>query len=121
MDASISVPEVLKKYFESILYDAHMLTNDVATNSFLVEDLYGKFREFVNERLIDAIPDDKLDAFLVLINKDASQDELDFFLQNNVENVQGVYNMVMVNFRDIYLGLDQYADVTNLPNVIAVK
>lgn len=120
MATNTTVPEVLIKYFEGILYDAKLLTNDTVTNELLEEELYRMFKEFVNEKMIEAVPDSNLAEFESLVTRNVSQEELDTFLQKVIPNIQDVYDAVLVNFRDIYLGLGKYADATNLPNVVKV-
>lgn len=70
----------------------------------LVEEMRARLLDMIDRALIEALPDDKVEAFSALVDAEQTSDEqLQAFIADNGVNVEEVTTKVLVAFRDLYL------------------
>lgn len=101
-DIEIQIPDEARKFLDALLDETGLsLTDDVRED--MVRELYIKLDGLLTARIIDTLPDDKVDAFLDMQEKNSSPDEIQQFVQENLPNASDLFAAVLTEFRDMYL------------------
>lgn len=101
-DVEIQIPDEASKFLNALLDETGLsLTDDVRED--MVKELYIKLDGLLTARIIDTLPDDKVDAFLDMQEKNSSPDEIQQFVQTNLPNASDLFTAVLTEFRDMYL------------------
>lgn len=78
------------------------VTDDVRAQ--LVDDLKRELMAQINRALIDALPEEKLDAFNLLLEDETSDETIiQQFIMNSGIDVTNITARTMLRFRDLYL------------------
>ncbi len=120
-DQGIEIPEEIKKFLEGIMVEAKINTDDEEMNKETLEDLFMRMVEFINLKIVDAVPEDKLEGLNELLLKNADQEEIDNYVEEALPDAQNVYNRIMLEFRDMYLGKGIYQNLEDSPEAVNVK
>ncbi len=94
----------LDKFIEDILVAKNLSGMSDEVKMQLISDLKARLLDQINRALIEALPDDKLDEFNLLLDSGNVSDESlqQFIIQSGV-NIQQVTAKTMLLFRDLYL------------------
>lgn len=94
----------LDKFIEDIVAVKQLsgVTDEVRAQ--LVSDLKQRLLDQINRALIDALPDEQIDAFNALLDEPSSTDEtVQQFIVNTGVDVRRVTAETMLRFRDLYI------------------
>ena len=114
----IEIPDEIASFLKGIMMDAKIYTDDQEMNDRIMSEIYLRFTTYVNSRVLDYVPEDKMEDLENLLKNMKDAHEIDDFIAKNVPNSQAVYNTILLEFRDIYLGK---MDMADLPDAIKVK
>lgn len=78
------------------------ITDEVRTQ--LVSDMRDRLLDQINRALIEALPEEKVDELNEMLERDATDDELQTFIGASGVNAQEVAARTMVTFRNLYIG-----------------
>ena len=112
------IPDEIAGFLKGIMMDAKIYTDDQEMNDRVMSEIYLRFTTYVNSRVLDYVPEDKMEDLENLLKNMNDAHEIDDFIAKNVPNYQAVYNTILLEFRDIYLGK---MDMADLPDAIKVK
>lgn len=77
---------------------------DADVRSQLEEDLRTRLMDQIDQAVVEALPDDKIDGLNELLDHEASDDEVRQYIAHSGVDVQRVTTETMLRFRDLYLG-----------------
>lgn len=94
--------------FINDIIDAKKLNGvDEEVRNQLIEDVRERLLDQINRALIDAMPDERIDQFNKLLDKEeASDEELQQFITDSGVDVPSVTAATMLRFSELYLGAD---------------
>lgn len=106
-NAALSHEEAIKKFVEDIVDEASKKVPAMSSETarqYLIEDLVQRLLDLIDRALIEALPDDKLNAFNALLDReDSTPDEVQRFVADAGVDVTKVTSLTMLQFRDQYL------------------
>lgn len=70
----------------------------------LTEDLHNRLMDQIDRAVVEALPEDKIDDFNTLLDREASDEEVQQFIANSGVDVQAITMETMFRFRELYLG-----------------
>lgn len=97
------IPEEIKTYLEGLLVDAGITSLDEKGKEQMVKELYLRLDNYLMTVIVEAIPEDKIDAFLELQKQDKTKQELEQYIVDNIPDSQQVFTKAFGDFRDLYL------------------
>lgn len=115
---NIEIPEEISSFLKGIMMDAKIYTDDQDMNDRIMSEIFLRFTSYVNSRVLDYVPEDRMEELENLLKDLKDPKEIDDFIAKNVPNYEAVYNTALLEFRDIYLGK---MDMADLPDAIQVK
>lgn len=115
------VPIGLKKFIEGMLFEAELVTNDDELNQRIIGEIYLRLAAYLNSRVINFVPENKLEELEELLNANADSHILDIFITTNIPNYTAVYATILLEFKSLYLGKPPYTNIADLPNTIKTK
>lgn len=98
----IQIPEEAKKFLGAILDETGLSLTDEVREEMILQ-LFVKLDALMLGRIIDSLPDDKVDAFMDLQEKNATPQEIQGFIDENLPNAKDVFATTFAEFRDTYL------------------
>lgn len=70
----------------------------------LESDLRSRLMDQIDQAVIEALPDDKVDGLNELLDREASAEEVQQYIATSGVDVQRITTETMLRFRDLYLG-----------------
>jgi len=70
----------------------------------LESDLRIQLMDQIDRAVIEALPDDKVDGLNDLLDREASEEEIQQYVADSGVDVQRITTEAMLRFRDLYLG-----------------
>lgn len=70
----------------------------------LESDLRVQLMDQIDRAVIEALPDDKVDGLNDLLDREASEEEVQQYVADSGVDVQRITTEAMLRFRDLYLG-----------------
>lgn len=70
----------------------------------LEEDLKNRLMDQIDQAVIEALPEDKIDGLNDLLDRDASEDVIYQYVADSGIDVQRITTQTMMRFRDLYIG-----------------
>lgn len=70
----------------------------------LEEDLKNRLMDQIDQAVVEALPEDKIDSLNTLLDGDASDEEIGNFIVDCGIDVERITSQTMLRFRDLYLG-----------------
>ncbi|MCA9372345.1 hypothetical protein KC726_05635 [Candidatus Woesebacteria bacterium] len=111
---TLAIPGPIKLFLESLIDDAGVDIVDAVMKEEMVKELFARLDSYIATQIVAALPDDKLEGFMDLNKKQATQQEIEQYLKDNISNYSEVITNTMIDFRDIYLGnVGVYKDHNN--------
>lgn len=114
-DPAIAIPEEIRSFLEGMLLEANLYTNDAAMNEGIVAELFIRFTTYLNSRVLDFIPEEKLADLEKLITSDTSAEAIDAFIAKHIPNYEDVYTKILVEFKEKMLGKTDASDKYIIP------
>ena len=70
----------------------------------LESDLRSRLMDQIDQAVVEALPEDKVDGLNELLDKEASEEEIQQYIAASGVDVQRITTETMLRFRDLYLG-----------------
>ncbi|HSW92554.1 MAG TPA: hypothetical protein VLH14_01585 [Patescibacteria group bacterium] len=70
----------------------------------LESDLRSRLMDQIDQAVVEALPDDKVDGLNELLDREASEAEIQQYIATSGVDVQRITTETMLRFRDLYLG-----------------
>lgn len=100
-----TVMESITQFIEQLLKEKRLPQLDEAVHRQLVNDLSNRLVDVINHRLLEAMPDNDVEAFNGLLDqKPVEPEKVQAFIDANVPNKQQITLDAMIEFRTLYLG-----------------
>lgn len=100
----IEIPDDIRIYLQAILEEADALILDQEVWEQLLGTMYVQLDQFLTTKLLEKLPNDKLEAFLDLDQeKDLNPEKMQKFVDENVPNSKELFVEAFKEFRDMYL------------------
>lgn len=93
----------LDAYASQMLQEKGALTDDEQQNAAKLNQLRTQLDEVIDRAVIDALPEEKLPELEELLNRDASDAEIDKFFVNSGADFEGATKAALERFRLDYL------------------
>lgn len=101
----MSKEEVLAIFAKGLLIEKGFTDLDADTEADMINDLVQRLVFFVNESIVEALPEDKQKELEVLTDSESVTDEkMDEIIRSAGIDIDGVTRGAMEKFREIYLG-----------------
>jgi predicted house-cleaning noncanonical NTP pyrophosphatase (MazG superfamily) len=97
------IPDEVREYLDSLLQDAGMSGFDPAMHDAMINELYIRLDKFLIGKVVEFLPEDKLEEFAKLNEETADPAKIQEYLTANLQNAQDVFTTAFGEFRDIYL------------------
>lgn len=78
---------------------------DEAVKKQIKKDLMFRLNDYINAKLVAALPEKEVEEFEKLLEKKASQEEVQKFFQDKIPNLSTFLSQVFLDFRKTYLGI----------------
>lgn len=95
-------PQAVREYIEQIIIQQD-IDPDTPEGQELALLLYHELDRFTKEYIVNALPTDKLEEFARLTKNQASSQTLQFFAQNHISDLEGVFTKAFIKFSNFYL------------------
>ncbi len=97
------IPDEVREYLDSLLNDAGMDGFDPAMHDAMINELYIRLDKFLIGKVVEFLPEDKLEDFAKLNEETTDPAKIQEYLQQNLPNAQDIFTNGFGEFRDIYL------------------
>jgi len=97
------IPQEVREYLDSLLQDAGMTGFDPVMHDAMINELYVRLDKFLIGKVVEFLPEDKLDEFAKLNEETDDPQKIQEYLSANLPNAQDVFINAFGQFRDIYL------------------
>ena len=77
---------------------------DEDVKSQLEADLHSSLMDQIDQAVIGDLPEDKVDGLNELLDKEATEEEIQQYIATSGVDVQRITTETMLRFRDLYLG-----------------
>ena len=77
---------------------------DADAKLLLEEDLHSRLMDQIDQAVVEALPEDKVDELNALLDREALDDEVQQYIASSGVDVQRVTTETMLRFRDLYIG-----------------
>jgi hypothetical protein len=96
-----TTPPEIQAFLERVLHESEIVTRNEQVREKILRDLYEEFERFLLLRIMQALPQDTLETFLTS-DINFSDDALTHFLENNISNVQHIFQEAYTDFQKLY-------------------
>lgn len=79
---------------------------DADAKALLEEDLRVRLMDQIDQAVVEALPEDKVDGLNNLLEREAPDSEIQQYIASSGVDVQRTTTETMLRFRDLYLGAD---------------
>ncbi len=99
----IAIPEEIQVYLNRLLDESGMTGLEDSVRESMLQDLFLQLDDYIIEKVVDYLPEDKLNGFTDLMKQNPPKDQVEDYIRKNVPNAQDVFTVAFADFRDIYL------------------
>lgn len=96
--------DVLSKFINDIIDAKNFKTLDGDVRQQLEQDLKNRLLDQIDRAVLGALPEDKIDGLNDLLDRDASQQEVQQYIANSGVDTKKITLETMLRFRSLYLG-----------------
>ncbi len=112
--------KALSQYVDELIKEKNSPYVTDANRAEVKEQLMQDVADAINQKLIDKLTDDQVEELNVLLDKDATDEELSGFFHSLIPNIPELITQVFVDFRSGYLSVmykeeDNAQDLTPAP------
>lgn len=100
----LEIPEEVRKYLESLLYDTHVTLLDEEMKEEMIEEIYKRLDSYLAATIINSLPPQYIEEFINMNEAKKPKDEVEQFLKEKMPNMQEVFANAFIEFRNMYLG-----------------
>ncbi|MEO8691151.1 MAG: hypothetical protein ABI397_00010 [Candidatus Saccharimonas sp.] len=77
---------------------------DTDAKALLEEDLQTRLMDQIDQAVVEALPEDKVDGLNALLDREAPDNEVQQYIASSGVDIQRVTTETMLRFRDLYIG-----------------
>jgi len=96
--------DALSKFINDIIDAKNFKTLDGDVRQQLEQDLKNKLLDQIDRAVLGALPENKIDGFNELLDRDASKQEIQQYVETSGVNTKKITLETMLRFRSLYLG-----------------
>lgn len=96
--------DALSKFINDIIDAKNFKTLDGDVRQQLEQDLKNKLLGQIDRAVLGALPENKIDGFNDLLDRNASQQEVQQYIANSGVDTKKITLETMLRFRSLYLG-----------------
>ncbi len=96
--------DALSKFINDIIDAKNFKTLDGDVRQQLEQDLKNKLLDQIDRAVLGALPENKIDGFNDLLDRNASQQEVQRYIANSGVDTKKITLETMLRFRSFYLG-----------------
>lgn len=97
--------DALSKFINDIIDAKNFKTLDGDVRRQLEQDLKNKLLDKIDRAVLGALPENKIDGFNDLLDRNASQQEVQQYIANSGVDTKKITLETMLRFRSLYLGV----------------
>ena len=98
-----AIPVEIRTYLEGIIEEADILIFDEQDKEEILLDMYGQLNQFLIQKILEVLPEEKIDAFIALDEEQKGAQDIESFLSTAIPNAKDVLAQTFDNFRNTYL------------------
>ena len=96
--------DALSKFINDIIDAKNFKTLDSDVRRQLEQDLKNRLLDQIDRAVLGALPENKIDGFNELLDRDASKQEIQQYVATSGVNTKKITLETMLRFRSLYLG-----------------
>ena len=96
--------DALSKFINDIIDAKNFKTLDSDVRQQLEQDLKNRLLDQIDRAVLGALPENKIDGFNDLLDRDASQQEVQRYVATSGVDTKKITLETMLRFRSLYLG-----------------
>ena len=96
--------DALSKFINDIIDAKNFKTLDSDVRRQLEQDLKNRLLDQIDRAVLGALPENKIDGFNDLLDRNASQQEVQRYIANSGVDTKKITLETMLRFRSLYLG-----------------
>lgn len=96
--------DALSKFINDIIDAKNFKTLDSDVRRQLEQDLKNRLLDQIDRAVLGALPENKIDGFNDLLDRNASQQEVQQYIANSGVDTKKITLETMLRFRSLYLG-----------------
>ena len=96
--------DALSKFINDIIDAKNFKTLDGDVRRQLEQDLKNRLLDQIDRAVLGALPENKIDGFNDLLDRNASQQEVQRYIANSGVDTKKITLETMLRFRSLYLG-----------------
>ena len=97
--------DALSKFISDIIDAKGYKTLDSDVRRQLEQDLKNRLLDQIDRAVLEALPENKIDGLNDLLDRDASQQEVQQYIANSGVDTKKITLETMLRFRSLYLGV----------------
>ena len=97
--------DALSKFINDIIDAKNFKTLDSDVRRQLEQDLKNRLLDQIDRAVLGALPENKIDGFNDLLDRNASQQEIQQYIANSGVDTKKITLETMLRFRSLYLGV----------------
>lgn len=97
--------DALSKFINDIIDAKNFKTLDGDVRQQLEQDLKNRLLDQIDRAVLGALPENKIDGFNDLLDRNASQQEVQQYIANSGVDTKKITLETMLRFRSLYLGV----------------
>ena len=97
--------DALSKFINDIIDAKNFKTLDSEVRQQLEQDLKNRLLDQIDRAVLGALPENKIDGFNELLDRDASRQEVQRYIANSGVDTKKITLETMLCFRSLYLGV----------------
>lgn len=97
--------DALSKFINDIIDAKNFKTLDGDVRRQLEQDLKNRLLDQIDRAVLRALPENKIDGFNDLLDRNASQQEVQQYIANSGVDTKKITLETMLRFRSLYLGV----------------
>ena len=97
--------DALSKFINDIIDAKNFKTLDGDVRQQLEQDMKNRLLDQIDRAVLGALPENKIDGFNDLLDRNASQQEVQQYIANSGVDTKKITLETMLRFRSLYLGV----------------
>jgi hypothetical protein len=97
------IPPDIRNFLVGLLTDAGMADMDEQVKEEMMTQLFERLDTYLAGVLVDKLPPEKMEEFIDMNNTEATPEQIDAFLKQNIPNAQEEFARAFAEFRNMYV------------------
>lgn len=99
----LQMPQEIRAFLESLMREAGTTPADTLQAEQLLRELFLQLDSQIIDTVVDHLPTEVLDDFMVFVSRQPTRQQLEAYLQTHLPNAHEVFVLAFRTFRDAYL------------------